>query len=99
MMILRLNLRSVPEPLVREIDENLKVLNERGTVKITRSQYVVTLLSRALLNEKSDEANNISDQLADLLLLVNEHLTAEKLLVGALTNNATNGNGVQDHAK
>lgn len=81
---MRLNIRSVPPSLIGKIDSQLAQINQRRKSKMTRSQFLVEVLTATFSAGAKHNLSNSSPKINEMEELLKEHLEAEKLLIGVI---------------
>ncbi len=88
MLPMRLNLRSVPDEVIVQIDKQLAKANARDGTTLTRNQYIVAVLTDVFVTDNASLLHRVNDRMGDLTDVLREHLAAEQLLIYTVLNNA-----------
>lgn len=96
---MRLTLRSVPDDLVEQIDQQLARVNDRKGTNMTRNKFIVVVLTEFFSGDKTSELQRMNNEIEDLLAVLHAHVAAEQVLIATVVNNELSSAKEENHAK
>lgn len=97
--LMRLTLRSVPDDLVEQIDQQLARVNDRKGTNMTRNKFIVAVLTEFFSGDKTSELQRMNNEIEDLLAVLHAHVAAEQVLIATVVNNELSSAKEENHAK